>query len=86
MMMAPRARVKLPAQLDRLTTDQLVTLIKQSRLGREDEKIATAYLIDVLPMVDVGAEMGMSRSGVSRRMRGIIAKLMRMEKEQTILH
>ena len=81
MMMAPRARVKLPAQLDRLRTDELVELIKQSRLGCEDRQIAMAYLIDLVPMVDIGAKVNLTRSGISRRMRGIIAKLMKMEKQ-----
>lgn len=82
MMMAPRARVKLPAQLDRLTTNQLKELIKQSHLGREDERIAKVHLIDLVPLVDVGAEVNLSPSTISRRKRHIIKKLLAMMKTE----
>lgn len=74
-MMMARARVTLPAELDRLTTDELRALIRQAHLGREDEQIATLYLLDLSPQVDVGAELHLSRSTVSRRKARILRRL-----------
>lgn len=72
---AARARVTLPDALDRLTTDELRALIRQAHLGREDERIATLYLLDIRPQVEIGAELNISRSAVSRRTSGIVRRL-----------
>lgn len=72
---AARARVTLPDELDRMTTDELRALIRQAHLGREDERIAMLYLLDLSPQVDVGAELHLSRSTVSRRKQRILRRL-----------
>lgn len=54
-------------------------LIHESNLGREDEKIATLYLIDGVPQIDIAAEIPLDRSTVSRRMERIMERLVRMK-------
>jgi DNA-binding transcriptional regulator LsrR (DeoR family) len=54
-------------------------LIHESNLGREDETIATLYLIDGLPQIDIAVTIPLDRSTVSRRVEKIIRRLIRME-------
>ncbi len=54
-------------------------IIRASGLGRENRKIARMVLIDRMPMVDVGAQMGYHRTSISRRMAEIEKKMKEME-------
>ena len=51
------------------------TVIYQSNLGREDEKIAQLYFVDKLPQVDVATELYLGRATVQRRLPGIMQRM-----------
>lgn len=58
---------------------EILRIIRASGLGRENRKIARMVLIDRMPMVDVGAQMGYHRTSISRRMAEIEKKMKEME-------
>lgn len=72
-----RARVHVPESLNKLLRDDWETVIFQAALGKEDTTIAKMYLLDVIPQVDIGEEIGLSRSAVSKRLLKIIDKIER---------
>lgn len=43
----------------------------------EDTRIAEMYLLDAMPQADIGAELDIDRSTVSKRLRRIIDKVER---------
>ena len=51
------------------------SVIYQSNLGREDEKIAQLYFVDKLPQVDVATELYLGRATVQRRLPGIMQRM-----------
>lgn len=62
------ARVRLPASLQNLLRSELEKAIHESALSRDDALIATRYLIEKTPQVDIAAELGWERSTISKRM------------------
>lgn len=66
-----------------MTRDQIERLIHEANLGREDSELARLYLIEGLPQIDIAAEIPMDRSTVSRRMKRIMARLLRMAMGRT---
>lgn len=73
-----RARVRASAgNLNGLLRSEWEDLIREAALGIEDTKIAEMYLLDAIPQVDIGAELGLERSTVSRRLHRIIDKVER---------
>lgn len=59
-------------QLARLTSHRKSELIALACLSRTDETIARMRLIDGFDYVDIGAEVNMDRTGVSKRLRKTI--------------
>lgn len=72
-----RARARVPDGLDRLLRSDWETVIKQAALGEDDTKIATLYLLDAIPQVEIGAEIGLTRSAVAKRLPKIVDKIER---------
>lgn len=68
-------RGKLPPELDTLLTSELMRAIKEANLGRENVKIAQRYFVDKVAMIDIGAEIGMDRSAISRRLKNITPRV-----------
>ena len=52
-------------------------MIQEAALGLEDTRIAELYLLDAVAQADIGAELKMDRSTVSRRLIRIIDKIER---------
>lgn len=75
-----RARVHVPKSLDGFVRSDWETVIHEAALGLEDTRIAEMYLLDGLPHVEIGVEVGLSRSAVSKRMPKIIDKVERTAK------
>ena len=69
------ARVRLPDSLAILLRSEMERAIYESNLGREDTIIATRYLIEHIPQIDIAAEFGCERSTVSRRLKNIIGRV-----------
>lgn len=68
-------RGQLPPELDTLRTSELKRAIREANLGRENAKIAERYFIDKIAMIDIGAEIGMDRSAISRRLKDITPRV-----------
>lgn len=76
-----KARARVPESLDDFTRSDWETVIREAALGLENTKIAEMYLLDGVAHVDIGAEIGLSRSAVSKRMIKIIDKVERTAKK-----
>lgn len=76
-----RARARVPESLEDFTRAQWETVIQQAALGVEDTRIAQLYLLDAVLHADIGAEFGLSRSAVSKRLRKMIDKIERTAKK-----
>ena len=72
-----RARVRASISDAGFTRAEWENLIREAALGIEDTKIAEMYLLDAIPQVEIGAEVGLERSTVSKRLQRIIAKVER---------
>lgn len=72
-----RARVRASISDTGFTRAEWEAVIRQAALGIEDTRIAEMYLLDAIPQVEVGAELGLSRSAVSKRLPGIVNKIER---------
>lgn len=59
-------------QLARLNKPQRTELIALACLSRTDETIARMRLIDGVDYIEIGAEVNMDRTGVSKRLRKTI--------------
>lgn len=70
-----RARVRLPAELEDLLKRELEEAIDQANLGDTDTLIASRYLIDQVPQIDIAAEIGVERSTISRRLPPIMDRI-----------
>lgn len=69
------ARVRLPHSLAKLLRSDMEKAIYEANLGTEDAGIATRYLIDHWPHIDIAAEYGCDRSTISKRMPHIIERV-----------
>lgn len=69
------ARVKLPDILDGLLRSEMETAIREANLGNDDTDIATRYLINQIPQIDIAAELGWERSTISHRIKRILRKV-----------
>lgn len=65
------ARVRLPKGLQGLLRSELERAIYESALSREDTLIATRYILEKVPQMDIAVELGWERSTVSRRLPAI---------------
>ena len=69
------ARVRLPADLQNLLRSELENAIHESALSREDALIATRYLVEKTPQIDIAAELGWERCTVSIRLKEITRRV-----------
>lgn len=80
-----RARVRVPRSLEGFTRSDWETAIHEAALGVEDTRIAELYLLDAVAQADIGAEMRMDRSTVSRRLIRIIDKIERTSRRLNLV-
>lgn len=71
----PKARIKLPPELGELLKSDLERVIREANLGREDTVIATKYIIEQVPQIDIAVEFGVERTTISQRLKRIIPRL-----------
>lgn len=71
------ARVRVAEGLKNLTRTELEQVIHEAALGTENTRIAEMYLLDWTPQVEIGGEIGLTRSAVSRRLPKIMDKIER---------
>lgn len=79
-----QARVHVPASLDGLLRSDWEAVINEAALGEENTKIAKMYLLDAIPQIDIGVELNLSRSAVSKRMLKILSKIERTARKMNI--
>lgn len=72
-----KARARVPEELSQLLRSDWEKIILQANLGKEDTKIAEMYLLDAIPQIEIGAELNLTRSTVSRRLLKILDKVER---------
>lgn len=70
-----RARVRLPLGLVDLLKSETEAAIDEANLGRDDTLIAKMYLIDQIPQIDIGIELDLDRSTISKRLPKILDKV-----------
>lgn len=70
-----KARARVPEELSQLLRSDWEKIILQANLGKEDTKIAEMYLLDAIPQIEIGAELNLTRSTVSRRLLKILDKV-----------
>ena len=71
------ARVKLPDELSGLLRSELEKAIYESALSRDDNLIATRYIIEKVPQIDIAVERGYERSTISRKIVSILKEVSR---------
>ena len=64
-------RTRLPKGLQKLLRSELERAVQECALSREDALIATRYIVEKVPQMDIAAELGWERSTVSRRLPAI---------------
>lgn len=79
-----RARARVPKSLEDFTRSDWEAVIREAALGVEDTRIAELYLVDGIAHIDIGEEVGLSRSAVSKRMLRIIDKVERTARKLNI--
>ena len=79
-----RARARVPESLNGLLRADWEAVIFQANLGEENTKIAEMYLLDALPQVEIGEELGLERSTISRRLPKILDKVERAAHKMNI--
>lgn len=70
-----KARARVPEGAKYFLRSDWEIIISQAALGVEDTKIATMYLLDAIPHVEIGAEVGLERSAISKRLSKILPKI-----------
>ena len=71
-------------QFEDLTADEFAALLRIAKLSADDKAIATQAIVWRMPLIDIGAEVYMDRSTVSRRLQKVIVpELERMMKRTT---
>ena len=75
--MAYTARVRLPDSLGKLLRTDMEKAIFEANLGNSDSLIATRYLIERVPQIDIAAELDVERSTISHRLQRIIERVER---------
>ena len=79
-----RARVRVPESLEDFVRSDWERVIREAALGVEDTRIAELYLLDAIAQTDIGAEFGLTRSAVSKRLNRIIGKVERTAEKLNI--
>lgn len=76
-----KARAHVPESIEHLLRSDWEFVIQQAALGLEDTEIARMYLLDAIPQVEIGVELNMDRSTVSKRISKILPKIERTAKK-----
>ena len=80
-----KARVRASISDTGLTRSEWEAVIREAALGIENTRIAEMYLLDAVPQVDIGEELGLSRSAISKRLPGIVDKIERTAKKLNLI-
>ena len=72
-----KARVRACISDTGLTRSEWEAAIQEAALGIEDTRIAELYLLDAVPQIDIGEELGLSRSAISKRLLKIVDRIER---------
>lgn len=72
-----KARVRAGISDAGFTRSEWEIVIREAALGVENTRIAEMYLLDAIPQVEIGAEIGLERSTISKRLPKIIDKIER---------
>jgi len=62
------AYARTPKTVSHLLRSEMEATLNEANLGTENKRIASMYLLDHMPLIDIAAEMGFERSTLSRRM------------------
>lgn len=79
-----RARARIPKSLENFVRSDWEAVICAATLGVEDTRIAELYFLDAIPQVDIGTELGLSRSAVSKRLIKITERLVRTKRKLSL--
>lgn len=79
-----KARAHVPESLSGLLRSDWEAVINEAALGKEDTKIAKMYLLDAIPQIDIGVEVNLSRSAISKRILKILDKIERTARKMNI--
>ena len=80
-----RARVRASKSFGDFTRSDWELVIREAALGVEDTRIAELYLLDAVPQIEIGAELQIDRSTVSRRLVRIIDRIERTANKMKIV-
>lgn len=80
-----RARVRAPISDAGLTRSEWEAVIREAALGVENTRIAEMYLLDAVPQVEIGAELGLCRSAISKRLPRIVDQVERTAKRLNMI-
>lgn len=80
-----KARARVPESVSDFLRSDWERVIAEAALGEEDTKIARMYLLDAIPQIDIGIEIGLERSTVSRRIARILPKIERTARKLNIV-
>ena len=80
-----RARVRVFISDADFTRSEWEMVIQEAALGIDDTKIARMYLLDAIAQADIGAELNLTRSAISKRLPRIIDKIERTAKKLGIV-
>ena len=79
-----RARAHVPESLEDFTRSDWEMVIREAALGVENTRIAEMYFLDLIPHVEIGEEVGLTRSTVSKRIPGTLDKIERTARKMNI--
>lgn len=80
-----KARVRASISDTGLTRTEWESVIREAALGIENTRIAEMYLLDAIPQVEIGEEIGLSRSAISKRLPGIVDKIERTARKLNLI-
>lgn len=80
-----KARVRASISDTALTRSEWESVIREAALGIENTRIAEMYLLDAIPQVDIGEELGLSRSAISKRLPGIVDRIERTARKLNLI-
>jgi len=69
------AHARIPKLFQTMLRYEMEAAIEQANLGREDTVIATLYLIDHIPQIEIAIELNIDRKTVYSRMSAILQKV-----------
>lgn len=80
-----QARANVPEELRDFTRSDWEWVIHEAALGKENTQIATMYLLDAIPQVEIGAALNMERSTVSKRLSKMLPKIERTARRLKVI-